>query len=160
MCEIGAGQFFCVKNPPIAGSGWGGIFQRTSLLFAIWVSFQVFCPALLPCIFKNIKDDYSSTHIPCWKRRKPLVLTTFLFIRDNYPLNSMRVGKCRTHLQAAKSLGYFHSSIPTATGPISFSPHLKGGFYLVFISARLGMTFDPLEMPITTRWDESDSSDI
>ena len=62
----------------------------------------------------------------------------FVHSRDYNQFNSMRVRNCWSHLQATLRFGVFPFI------PISVSSPLKWGFYLVFISTRLGITFDPV----------------
>ena len=80
--------------------------------FAIWVSFQVFCPALVPWIFKNTKGDLSTTHSPWLQRRKPLSTdNSSAHSQIMTSPESMGVKKCRGHLNLLGGLGDFHSSL-------------------------------------------------
>ena len=70
----------------------------------------------------------------------------------------MGMRKCRSHLKATRDLGIpIHLSF-TGTGFISVPTPLLGEFYLVLVSTRLDMVFDPLRMLITIWCDLSDIS--
>ena len=91
-------------------------------------------------IFKNTKDDFSTTHSPCWQRRK-LLDCGYSSVQSGtiVPPNPMGMGKCRCHHYAPLSLGYSHSSF-TETGHISVPLPLYEKNYLAFVSVRQGMT--------------------
>ena len=85
--------------------------------------FSVLC--LYPKIPKNTKSDFSATHSTCLQRRKSLG-TCYLSIHSRTVAshNSTGIGRCRSNLQATRSLGYSHLSLPTRTGPLSVPPSL------------------------------------
>ena len=119
--------------------------QKVSLvflpLFAIWISFYVFCPELVPWIFENTKDDFSTTHSLFRQRRKQLG-TDCLSVQFETVVtpNSVGVRNWRSHLQVTHGLSYSYSSSPLelCLFPLNI---LYRGFYLALISAKLGMSF-------------------
>ena len=85
-------------------------FIRLPLIDSYLGSLQVFYPVLISGIFKNTKDDFSATYSPCQQRRKSLS-TSYSSVHSGIMVspNSMRVRKCRSHLQANLWFGYSHS---------------------------------------------------
>ena len=86
-------------------------------------------------------------------------LSTLLFIRRLWlhPIQWDRENVGITY----KLLGVWSISIhltSTWTCPIYIPPPLYGRFCLVLISTKLGLTFDPVEMPINTWYDDSGAS--
>ena len=121
---------------------------------------QVFYPTFVPWIFKKTKSNFFTIQSPCRQRRKPLS-TDFssVHLGTMTSLKSMRVRKCRDHLQATRGLGYFHSSPRQMAYAYLCSTSLIGRIYLALVSTRRDMTFDSLWMPITICCDESNTSD-
>ena len=102
-----------IFEPPYLFSTTAG-FTLFFPLFDIWVSFQVFCPALVPWIFKNTKSEFSTTHSTCRQRRK-LLSTGYSSVHSITvaPPKSLRIEKCRGHQQATREFGDSYSSLPT-----------------------------------------------
>ena len=67
-----------------------------------------------------------------------------MFILGYVPPNLMRVENEGVTYKLLRDLGVFPFIPPTRTNPISVSPPLWREFYLVLVSARLGMTFDSI----------------
>ena len=113
-------------------------------LFATWVSFQDFCPTLLPWTPENTENDFSSTHRFVGREGSYWVLATLLFIQSLlFHLIQWEWRNIRVTYKLG-SLGYSFSSLLIETWHISDPSPLLGRFYLALISARLEMAFDPL----------------
>ena len=86
-------------------------------------------PVLLSCvctrIFKNTKNNFSTTNIPYKQRRKSLDIGyPCVNLETMASLNSMGVGECRGHLQANRGLEYSHSFFPHLLEPGLYLSHL------------------------------------
>ena len=77
----------------------------SSTLLSNLVILRVLCPTFVSGIFKNTEGNFSSTHYPCWQRRKPLGTGIFCLFGIVVSLNSIGVSKCRGQLHSTLGLG-------------------------------------------------------
>ena len=82
--------------------------SSSSLLFAVWISFQVFCPVVVSWMSKKTKNDFFSTHCPCQQRRKSL--STYYFSVYSRTIASLNSTEWENVWLTYKKLGNFGAS--------------------------------------------------